>query len=64
MITPKEKAEKIRSAPRHSERIFRNLTPEQREQHAKKALEHENDPGRMSSVDEYVYLKKCEADGK
>ena len=33
------------------------MTPEERDTHVRKALEHENDSG-MSAVDEYVYLKK------
>ena len=63
MMTPKERAEKIRSAPRNSERFYRNMTPEQKEKHTRRILEHEQDAG-MTSTDEYAYLKKQEAEGK
>ena len=63
MISPKERAEKIRSAPRNSERFIRKMTPEEHEKHLRRALEHDNDAG-MSSTDEYVYLKHKETNGK
>lgn len=63
MISPKERTEKIRSAPRNSERYFRKLTPEEKEKHLREALDHDKDAG-LSSVDEYVYLKQKEADGR
>ncbi|MDR0362094.1 MAG: hypothetical protein LBJ46_05340 [Planctomycetota bacterium] len=61
-MDPKEWAEKIKSAPGNSTRIFRKLPPKKREEHIRKALEHDNDAG-MSAVDEYVYLKNKEANG-
>lgn len=62
MIDPKERAEKIRNAPRNTSRRFRILTPEQREQRRRQALDHDNDAG-MSSTDEYVYQRHREIDG-
>lgn len=56
-MDPRERAEKIRNAPSNSRRFIRKMTPEERDTHVRKALEHENDSG-MSAVDEYVYLKK------
>ncbi len=63
MIHPKEKAEKIRKAPSNSGRFYKKMTREERDQHAHKAMEHEK-AGRLSSSDEYAYLKHQEADGK
>ena len=62
-MDPKERAEKIRQAPRNSERFFRKMSPKKKEEELRHALDHDNDSG-LSSVDEYVYLKKQEADGK
>ncbi len=62
MLTPKERSEKIRSAPKNSRR-FLKVSREEYEKHVKRALEHEKDGG-LSSVDEYVFLKHKEADGK
>ena len=63
MITPKEKTQKIKMAPSNSQRFLKKMTPEQHEKHLRHALEHDNDAG-MSSVDEYVYLKHKETNGK
>lgn len=63
MLTPKERAEKIKAAPKHSTRILRKLSPEEHEKHLRHALEHDNDAG-MSSADEYAFLKQREASGK
>lgn len=62
MITPEERIEKIRSAPRNSERFFRKLTPEQKEERLHRALHHDNDAG-LSSSDEHAYLKRNEVEG-
>lgn len=63
MITPKERTEKMRSAHKNSERYFRKLAPEEKEKHLREALDHDKDAG-LSSVDEYVYLKRKETDGR
>ncbi|MCC8109176.1 MAG: hypothetical protein LIQ30_09070 [Planctomycetes bacterium] len=63
MIDPKERAEKIRQAPRNSERYFRKLSEKKKEEELQHALHHDNDSG-LSSVDEFVYLKKRESEGK
>ena len=43
MITPKEKAEKIKKAPSNSQRFFKKLTPEAKEKEIRRALDHDND---------------------
>lgn len=63
MLPVEERMEKIRSAPKHSTRILRKRTPEEKEQRRRQAMEHDNDAG-LSSVDEYVFLKHREVAGK
>ena len=63
MLDPKERAEKIRNAPNNTTRVFHKLTPEEREQRIKNALEREKHPG-LSSSDEYAFLRNTESSGK
>lgn len=62
MITPQEKAEKMRQASKTTGRFIKKH-PEAHDKRMKEALEHEHDAG-LSSVDEYVYLKKNQVEGK
>lgn len=59
MITPEEKAEKIRQAPSNSGRWKRTLSQEKREEASTKALYHDKDAG-LSSSDSYAYHKQKE----
>ncbi len=43
--------------------FFRKITTEKKDEEIRHALEHDNDSG-LSSVDEYVYLKQKETNGK
>lgn len=61
MITPEERAEKIRNAPSNSSRIFRKMSPQQQQERVHQALHHTNDAG-MSSADEYAYLRRKETE--
>lgn len=63
MLTHKEKTEKIKKAPSNSGRFLKPLPPEEHDKRLRRALEHDNDAG-LSSVDEYVFLKNKEANGK
>ena len=63
MLPANERIEKIRSAPKHSTRILRKRTPEEKELRLRQALEHDNDAG-LSAVDEYVFLKHKETAGR
>lgn len=63
MITPRERAEKIRNAPKNTSLRFKKMTPEEREKHRRQAVEHDNDAG-MSSTDEFVFQRRREVDGQ
>lgn len=63
MLSPKERAEKIRQGPRNSNRWIRKLTPEQKQERLQNALKHDKERG-LSSSEEYVYLKQKETEGR
>lgn len=63
MITPKERADKIKKAPSNSGRWLKSLSKEKHDERLQHALHHDNDAG-LSSTDEYVYLHAKEVNGR